>query len=92
MLCRDGNGEKFFVYSEKVRKEINISLVEQAVEIWYLTDFQKNCKLDFEILPMGQEKIFFKIVSLDKPKSDTKEMTISEIEKKLGHKVKIKNG
>ena len=92
MLCRDGNGEKFFVYSEKVRKEINISLVEQAVETWYLIDFQKNCKLDFEMLPVGQEKIFFQIVSLNKPKLDTKEMTISEIEKKLGHKVKIKNG
>lgn len=92
MLCRDNNGEKFFVYSEKVYKEINISVIEQSINTWYIIDFEKDYRLEFKILPVGQEKVCFRIIYLDEPKPTTKEMTISEIEDKLGHKVKIKNG
>lgn len=92
MLCRSNDNEKFFVYGEKVHKEINISAIEQGVNTWYMIDIKKDYFLEFKILPVGEEQVCFSIISLNKQEPRTKEMTLSEIEKKLGYKVKIKNG
>lgn len=86
IIFRDEFNDIYLAFIEKVNSKIEMSLIEEELTNWFrIAPLKRKMEFTFMVEPTD-DKVLFKIIAL----SDPKEMTLSEIEKVLGYRVKIK--